>query len=59
MARPIRETPILYGKNAERFMEHMRQVENMSEEQRKANREKARAAYESLIDHVIFAKDKV
>jgi len=58
MARPIRETPILYGKNAERFMENMRRVENMSEEQRKANREKARAAYESLIDHVIFAKDR-
>ncbi len=58
MARPIRETPILYGKNAERFMENMRRVENMSEEQRKANRDKARAAYESLIDHVIFAKDR-
>lgn len=58
MARPIRETPILYGKNAERFMENMKRVENMSEEQRKANREKARAAYESLIDHVIFAKDR-
>ncbi len=58
MARPIRETPILYGKNAERFMENMKRVENMSEEQRKANRDKARAAYESLIDHVIFAKDR-
>ena len=32
MARPIRETPILYGKNAERFMEHMRQVDNMSKQ---------------------------
>lgn len=59
MARPIRETPILYGKNAERFMENMKRVENMSEEQRKANRDKARAAYESLIDHVIFAKDRM
>lgn len=58
MARPIRETPILYGKNAERFMENMRRVENMSEEQRKANRDKARAAYESLIDRVVFAKDR-
>lgn len=54
MARPIRETPILYGKNAERFMEHMKLVENMSEEQRKANREKARAAYESLITEVEY-----
>ena len=34
MARPIRETPILYGKNAERFMEHMRRVDNMSIEER-------------------------
>ncbi|HBF05042.1 MAG TPA: hypothetical protein DDW28_02710 [Prevotella sp.] len=59
MARPIRETPILYGKNAERFMENMKRVENMSEEQRKANRDKARAAYESLIDHVIFTKDRM
>ncbi len=40
-------------------MEHMRQVDNMSEEQRKANREKARAAYKSLIDRVIFAKDRL
>ena len=59
MARPIRETPILYGKNAERFMENMKRVENMREKQRKANRDKARAAYESLIDHVIFAKDRM
>jgi len=59
MARPIRETPILYGKNAERFMENMRRVESMSEEQRKANRDKARAAYESLIDHVVLAKDRI
>jgi len=59
MARPIRETPIRYGKNAERFMENMKRVENMSEEQRKANRDKARAAYESLIDHVIFTKDRM
>lgn len=54
MARPIRETPILYGKNAERFMEHMKEVENMSEEQRKANRDRARTAYESLITEVEY-----
>ncbi len=26
MARPIRETPILYGKDAERFVEEMKRV---------------------------------
>ena len=43
MARPIRETPILYGKDAERFVEEMKRVENLSPEQRKANREKLQA----------------
>ena len=28
MARPIRETPILYGKDAERFVEEMKRVES-------------------------------
>ena len=40
MARPIRETPILYGKDAERFVEEMKRVESLTPEQRKANREK-------------------
>ncbi len=40
MARPIRETPILYGKDAERFEKEMKRVENLSPEERKANREK-------------------
>ena len=39
MARPIRETPILYGKDAERFVEEMKCVESLTPEQRKANRE--------------------
>lgn len=43
MARPIRETPILYGKDAERFVEEMKRVENLTPEQRKANREKLQA----------------
>lgn len=54
MARPIRETPILYGKNAERFMEAMARVDSMSEEERAANREECRKAYESLVDEVVF-----
>lgn len=43
MARPIRETPILYGKDAERFVEEMKRVECLTPEQRKANREKLQA----------------
>ena len=43
MARPIRETPILYGKDAERFVEEMKRVEILTPEQRKANREKLQA----------------
>lgn len=40
MARPIRETPILFGKDAKRFTQEMKRVERMSKEQRQANREK-------------------
>lgn len=40
MARPIRETPILFGKDAERFTREMKRVESLSKEQRRANREK-------------------
>lgn len=54
MARPIRETPILYGKDARRFEENMKRVESMSLEKRRANREEARKAYEKLITEVKF-----
>ena len=43
MSNPIRETPILYGKDAERFVEEMKRVESLTPEQRKANREKLQA----------------
>ena len=43
MARPIRETPILYGKDAKRFVEEMKRVESLTPEQSKANREKLQA----------------
>ena len=43
MARPIRETTILYGKDAERFIEEMKRVESLTPEQRKANRKKLQA----------------
>ncbi len=58
MARPIRETPILYGKNAERFMEHMRRVDNMTIEERKENTRKAREACKGFITEIIYARDR-
>lgn len=38
MARPIKETPILYGADAIRFAERAEKVERMSQEQRAENR---------------------
>lgn len=38
MARPIAETPTLYGKDSVRFAENMRKVESLSQEERQANR---------------------
>lgn len=55
MARPIRETPILYGKDAQRFEARMKAVEKMSAEERRANRDAARRAYEELITEVRFS----
>jgi hypothetical protein len=37
MARPIAETPILYGEDALRFIQRAQQVESLSKEQRQAN----------------------
>lgn len=34
MARPIEETPILYGKDAERFVQEMENVEPATKEER-------------------------
>ena len=47
MARPIRETPILIGKDAERFVKEMKRVESLTPEQRRANREKLQAEVEA------------
>jgi len=48
MARPIRETPILYGEDARRFEEEMKRVESISPEQRRANREKLHREAEQI-----------
>lgn len=44
MARPIAETPILFGEDAERFLYEMEHVEPLSEELQ----ERSRLAYEWL-----------
>ena len=48
MARPIRETPILVGKDAERFVKEMKRVDSLTPEQRRANREKLHAEVEEI-----------
>ena len=48
MARPIRETPILMGKDAERFVTEMKRVESLTTDQRRANREKLYAEVEEI-----------
>ena len=48
MARPIRESPILMGKDAERFVKEMKRVESLTSDQRRANREKLHAEVEEI-----------
>ncbi len=48
MARPIRETPILFGKDADRFTREMKRVESISEEQRREYRKKIRREAEAV-----------
>ena len=52
MARPIKETPILYGEAARRFEEEMRRVESMSKEERMANRKKAEDGCDAFLERV-------
>jgi hypothetical protein len=49
MARPIKETPILYGEDARRFIEHMNNLKKETPEERAIREERFRvmlAAYE-------------
>ena len=48
MARPIRETPILMGTDAERFVKEIKRVESLTPDQRRANREKLYAEVEEI-----------
>ena len=51
MARPIKETPILYGKAARKFEEEMQRVENMTREERMANRKKVEEGSPAFLIH--------
>lgn len=44
MARPIKETPILYGEDAKRFLKAMENVKPASQEEK----QRVRAAYEKM-----------
>ena len=48
MERPIRETTIRMGKDAERFVKEMKRVESLTPDQRRANREKLHAEVEEI-----------
>ena len=52
MARPIRETPILTGEDAIRFMQEMQTVENLSNDVRSANRAALHDSYQQAISHI-------
>lgn len=52
MARPIKETPILYGTDAIRFAERAERVERMSQEQRTEN-------YKRLKERIAKAKNRI
>lgn len=52
MARPIKETPILTGKDAERFVSEMQRVDSLSAEQRKTNYAQLMAQYNEAIRNI-------
>lgn len=52
MARPIKETPILTGIDAEAFVEEMERVDNLSEETRVANRIRLLEEFENIIKRI-------
>ena len=52
MAKPIKETPILTGKDAERFVSEMQRVDNLSAEQRKSNYAQLMAQYKDAIRNI-------
>ena len=54
MARAIRETPVLYGKDAERFEKEIRETQPLSEERKSEMREQ----YKSFMRKVNIKVEK-
>ena len=52
MARPIKETPILTGEDAEAFREAMERVDSLSDETRAANRIKLLEEFDAIIKKI-------
>ena len=52
MVRPIKETPILMGMDAERFVCEMKRVESLSDEIRANNQTKLNDDYQRAISHI-------
>ena len=52
MARPIKETPILTGADADRFISEMERVDSLSKEERAANRKKLSEEFNAAMKHI-------
>lgn len=52
MARSIKETPILTGADAERFVAEMQKVDSLSKKARSDNKKKLRADYEKALKRI-------
>ena len=52
MARPIKETPILTGADADRFISEMERVDSLSKEARAANRKKLSEEFKAAMKHI-------
>ena len=54
MARPIKETPILTGEDAERFVKEMERVDAISAEVRAAYQEKLEREFQEISKRITF-----
>ena len=52
MARPIKETPILFGEDALRFMDRAQRVESLSRDERIANRRMLETRVANARNHI-------
>lgn len=52
MAREIKETPILTGSDAKRFVDEMQKVDKLSREIRSSNKKKLLDEYEKILKKI-------